>query len=228
VTEQLTRSALQVLAGLPRLRRRCVISFDNDVRVWRPEAAPAELVRDIMSARHVTGATALNTALVTALSQLGAGPGRGVIVLISDGDDVGSRMSPAEVVAAAQASRAVIYPISYAAPLSVSLSPGAGVGNRPLTAGSSVTTFNAAPRDRGPAWLARLAETTGGRVFKPGDGDVDEVLARIAAEVSAQYVVGFPPASAHTGTHKLKLSVSRKDVKIRYRPTFVVAEPVRP
>jgi VWFA-related protein len=222
-TEELTTSALRVMAQMPRLRRSCLLSFDNDVRIWHTDADPAVLARDIVAARAVNGATALNTALVTAVKQLGDGPGRAVIMLMSDGDDVGSRVTQAEALAEVQGSRATVYAFTHAAPVSMSLSPGAGVGNRPLAGGNTgVASWNAAARFSGPAYLSRLAETTGGRVFGPGDGSVAEAFERLSREVAGQYVLGFAPASGYPGLHKLKLETKRKDLRLRYRPSFVM------
>lgn len=224
--ETFTAEALRVLSALPRIRRRCLVSFDNDVRVWRAEADPAELARDIKASRAPHGATALNTALVTALGQLGDGPGRAVILLLSDGEDVGSRVSQAQALDALQRSRAVVYPLTHGAQESMSLSPGANAGSRPLSGGNTgVASWNSAVRFSGPAYLSRLAELSGGRVLRPGDGSIAEVLAHVGREIAAHYVLGFAPASLYPGAHKLKLTVARKDVKLRYRPAFVVAEP---
>jgi Ca-activated chloride channel family protein len=226
MTEKITASALRVMERLPKIRRRCLLSFDNDVRVWRPEGETAALVRDIVAARTENGATALNTAIVTALENLGDSPGRALIVLISDGEDVGSRVTQADAIAALQRSRVAVYPITHAAPVSQSLSPGAGAGQRPLAGGNTgITSFGTGSRFAGPAYLAHLAEISGGRVLGPDDGGVDEALGRLEGEVAGQYVLGFAPANVFPGLHKLKLSVTRKDARVRSRTGFVLGAP---
>jgi VWFA-related protein len=204
--QELTLSALRVLERIPRVRRRCVMSFDNDVRVWHTDVPPAAILRDMVAAQKPNGATALRTALVTGIDNLKGGTARSAIILLSDGEDVGSRLTAGEVTAALERSRVTVYPLTHAAPV------------EQWQGGTH--TAHLVQRYSGPAYLSQIASASGGRVFTPDDGDLDSALNRIVAELSSQYVLGFVP-STKRGSHKLKIKVARKDVKVRHRPSYV-------
>jgi VWFA-related protein len=203
----LTLSAIQVLDRIPRVRRRCVLSFDNDVRVWRDDAVPADLLRDMVAAQKPNGATALRTAIVTGIDNLKSNTARSAIILLSDGEDVGSRATPGDVTAALDRSRVTVYPLTHASPVDQ------WQGGTP--------SAHLVQRYSGPAFLSQIANASGGRVFTPDDGDLESALNRIVAELSSQYVLGFVPTS-RPGSHKLKIKVARKDVKVRHRPSYVL------
>jgi VWFA-related protein len=148
---------------------------------------------------------------VTALDSLSDAAPRSAIVLLSDGEDVGSRVSAAEATRALAKSRVTIYPVTH----------GAAVDQ--WQGGSH--TAHLTRQFAGPAYLSQLASASGGRVFTPDDGDLDRVLGRIVRELSSQYVLGFAPApTARAGDHKLKIRVQRKDAKIRHRPGYVLED----
>ena len=211
-TEKLTLAALQILARVPKARRACVLSFDNDVRVWRPDAEPVGLVRDIVAAARANGATALNTAIVTALQQVPDPAPRAALILLSDGEDVGSRVSAAQVLTALKQSRVTVYALNHGAETALSMPHGNGVAQ-----------WGGQHRHEGLDFLKRLADLTGGRAFTQEDGPFDPVFARILAELSSQYVLGFAPGRPDkSGEHKLKIQVSRPGVTPRYRPAYIL------
>jgi VWFA-related protein len=212
-TEKMTFQALKILERIPKLHRASVLSFDNDVRVWHADAGPGALVRDMMAARRENGATALHTALVTALEQLEAPAPRVTMILISDGEDVGSRVTANQALEALKRSHVTIYPLTHGAERPLSMPHGLGVQN-----------WGQQHRHTGGEFLRRLADMSGGRVFTPDDGDFEHAIDAILAEVASQYVLGFAPASsARAATHKLKVQVNRKDLKVRYRSSYDAA-----
>lgn len=210
-TEKMTFSALKILERIPKVKRALVLSFDNDVRVWRADAGPS-LVRDMMAARRENGATALNTALVTALQQVEDPAPRSTMILLSDGEDVGSRVTQYQAVEALKRSRVTIYPLTHGVENPLSMPHGQGVQN-----------WGQQHRHNGGDYLKRLAELTGGRVFTPDDGDVEHSIDAILGEVQAQYVLGFAPGNpGKAGSRKLKVQVNRPGVKPRYRSGYVM------
>ncbi len=210
-TEKMTFSALKILERIPKVKRALVLSFDNDVRVWRADAGPS-LVRDMMAARRENGATALNTALVTALQQVEDPAPRSTMILLSDGEDVGSRITQNQAIEALKRSRVTIYPLTHGVETPLSMPHGLGVQN-----------WGQQHRHNGGDFLKRLAELTGGRVFTPDDGDVERSIDAILGEVQAQYVLGFAPGNpGKAGSRKLKIQVNRPSVKPRYRSAYVV------
>ena len=73
--------------------------------------------------------------------------------------------------------------------------------------------------------VRQLAESTGGRAINKG-GDLKALLDGIDQDSAALYEVGFDPDSAADGKfHTLTVKIpSRKDVKLRYRTSYLYSE----
>jgi VWFA-related protein len=130
--------------------------------------------------------------------------GRKTIVLITDGDDVGSIATDAKAIQAAQEADAVIYGIRYLDPA--------------FAARRAGRIF-----DTGLDALTRLSEPTGGRTFdamrKQG---LDAAFDEIGEEMRHQYGLGFTPegpAGRHE-FHKLEVRLRRNGLKARARSGY--------
>jgi VWFA-related protein len=76
---------------------------------------------------------------------------------------------------------------------------------------------------RAHAFLAALAEATGGRVFQPhASKDLAAIYQSILDELGSQYVIGYVSDNpARDGKfRKITLEAKRPDVKLRYRPGY--------
>ena len=151
-----------------------VVNFNETVSLGLPDAIrftnrPDELARAIAKA-PVTGQTALYDAVLMAQGRLQTGTrDKKVLIVISDGGDNRSRHSLEEVVKMARQSSALIYTIGI---------------------------FDDSDADRNPAVLRRLAGTTGGEAFFPGElNDVVPICERIARDIRNQYTLGYVPSS---------------------------------
>lgn len=110
------------------------------------------------------------------------GPGRRVVLLITDGVDTSSRVKSDKAIEAALQSEVVVYAV--------------GVGDD--------RNFDGV--DKGP--LRKLTSRTGGRAFFPGKiKELTEIFIRVSRELTSQYVLTFAaPSGARDGTfHKLKI-----------------------
>jgi VWFA-related protein len=82
------------------------------------------------------------------------------------------------------------------------------------------------------ARLQRMAEVTGGQAFFPlSMRDLDSVYGKVAAEIDAQYSMGYVSANTRTdGTwRKVEVKVTRpglKDVRVRTRQGYFA--PLKP
>ena len=135
-------------------------------------------------------------------------PGRKVLVLFTDGDDNASRVNSAELMRLLRASDVVVYSIACQ-------------GERP----------NSMEGVRAHAFLASLAETSGGRVFTPySSRQLPAIHQSILEELGSQYVLGYvPDNSARDGRwRKLAIVVNRPGVRLRYRPGYVVPKEETP
>ena len=118
----------------------------------------------------IAGKTALYDAIFHALANLEKGSrDKKVLIVISDGGDNASTVKLRDVLRRAAESGALLYTIGI---------------------------FNEEDPDRNPGVLRRLARTTGGEAFMPGEyGNVVEICERIARDLRAQYTIGYVPAS---------------------------------
>jgi VWFA-related protein len=149
--------------------------------------------------------------------------GRKAIVVLTDGQDTGSKHSLAETIEAAQGADAPVYTISSQPPILKRavrglppLTPGAAIG-RAAGAGMQAA-INAA----GKSHLHRLAEETGAAYFDV-EKDLSNVFQQIEEELRHLYVLSFTlPESDRDGKfHKLEVKSSRADVKVRARVGYI-------
>jgi VWFA-related protein len=79
---------------------------------------------------------------------------------------------------------------------------------------------------RGKAYLQELADTTGGRVFRPEStpGGLTAAFEGIAEELRRQYNIGYYPQNeAQAGQRKqIKVRVNRPNVAVRARDSYIV------
>jgi VWFA-related protein len=107
-----------------------------------------------------------------------------------------------------RASDVVVYPIAFQ-------------GERP----------NSMEGVRAHAFLASLAEMSGGRVFTPHSSQqLPAIYESILEELGNQYVLGYvPDNSARDGRwRKLAVVVKRPGLRLRYRPRYVVPKEETP
>jgi VWFA-related protein len=117
------------------------------------------------------------------------------MVLITDGDDQGSKVTRQAAIEAAQKADAVIYSIFYA---------NYGYGS-----------------DEGA--LKRLSEETGGKVFSVrGRTTLEDIFREIQEEMRSQYSISYAPINGvKDGTYrKIDFKMSNKDYKVQARKGY--------
>ncbi len=131
--------------------------------------------------------------------------GRKALVLITDGNDYGSRLDLKQAVAAAHKVDAIIYSVLYLDRGFYYRAGGAGmVGG--FGSGSA---------------LKKLSEDTGGRMYevgrkKPLQGVYDE----IQQELRSQYSLGFTPARSGPGFRRLRILPRNRDLRVQARQGY--------
>ncbi|MGB8654658.1 MAG: VWA domain-containing protein, partial [Candidatus Acidiferrales bacterium] len=116
------------------------------------------------------------------------------IVILSDAEDTGSRISLKDAIEAAQRSDAVIHVLLI----------------RDFGATSGV----------GPGVARQMADDTGGRVIDiRGEKSLDKAFDEITEELRFQYVLGYYSSNdKHDGTfRKIHVDVNRPDMKVLAR-----------
>jgi VWFA-related protein len=125
--------------------------------------------------------------------------GRKVIILLTDGEDQGSREKLQSALEAAQRSDLIIYSIEVSDRMYY---PARGM----FYSGDSV--------------LKKLSDDTGGRVIEvKANRDVSRAFDEIANELRTQYLLGYVPSNArhNGGFRKIQVKVPNQDYKIQAR-----------
>jgi Ca-activated chloride channel family protein len=145
--------------------------------------------------------TRLYDALDFGLDALQEAKERKVILVLTDGDDYGSRKGSNDILDRARAEEVMVYVI-----------------------GLESDYFNGAQRvqtrpDRG---LKRIAEETGGGYFVlEKSSELGATFTRVAQELHSQYVLGFAPANLDNKIHRLTTKVKRQGMTARARRSYV-------
>jgi Ca-activated chloride channel family protein len=149
--------------------------------------------------------TRLYDAVDYSINELKTVDGRKVVLVFTDGEDTGSRMSSGDVTERSRIDEVMVYSV--------------GMENEYLNGNQRVRTSP----DRG---LRRLSDETGGGFFmlKLKD-DLGSTFTRIAQELHSQYVMGFSPESLDNKVHKLEVRVKRPGMTARARKSYVAAPP---
>jgi VWFA-related protein len=157
--------------------------------------------------------------------------GRKAIIVLSDGDDHGSKESLASSIEAAQRADTIIYAIYFKgedhgggggrSPLGGGGFPGMGGGGRGGggggypgggggRGGGNRGGGNGGDRVDGKKVLQRMCDETGGRLFEvKGKETVATIYTQIAEELRSQYRIGYTPtaADATDGYHRIDLTI---------------------
>lgn len=186
-----------------------ILSFDTDVNLLADFTEdPAVLSRAIHHAEinvdasgiggtagtvpQRSGGTNLYDAVYLAChDKLGGEAGRKAIVILTDAEDTGSKMSLGDAIEAAQRANAVIHVLL-------------------------IRDFGASDGS-GPGVASKMASETGGRVINVhNENSLEKAFDVISEELRAQYVLGYYPVNAARDGRfrKIKVEVARPDVRV--------------
>ena len=209
-----------------------LISFDVDIELMQDLTDSQKLLGAALNKLRVQGSRAglhpgpvptsrrpVGTALFDAVylaadEMMTPQVGRKALVLISDGNDYGSRMKREDAIAAAQRADVVVYGVRYYDNQFYNRSMGTG------RRGSSTISLGGGG---GSSTLKKLAKETGGSMFEvKRKTSLDEIYQQIQDELRSQYSIGYrsdgdPIAS---GFRTIKLIPKRKDVKVQTRSGY--------
>jgi len=195
-------AAIKFLNSLSEAQDFTLVDFDTEVRVARFSQAEFPRLVERLRNRKADGYTALWDALGVYLDGASMQDGRKILVLYTDGGDNASNINFNELLDLLKASDVTVYAIGFLEhqPVSVKMDQ----------------------RLR----LQRIAELTGGQAFFPVSmKDLDGVYQKVAAEIDAQYTLGYLSTNAkQDGTwRKVEIKLARpglKDVKVRTRQGY--------
>ena len=187
------------------------------------------------------GGTALYDAIFLACDEIQKKQtGRKAIVVLSDGEDRGSKETMNEAVESAQKAETVVYTIYIGGhEESSGYNPGMGRhggmgggypgggypgGGYP---GGGYPRGGNYPRQQenrpnGKKIMQEIADQTGGRYFEAKKKDsVDDDYAQIAEELRTQFMLGYtPPKDQTSGYHSIHLTTKKKDMTVQTRQGY--------
>ncbi|HEY6358071.1 MAG TPA: VWA domain-containing protein [Vicinamibacterales bacterium] len=191
-----------VIRLLPFDRAR-ITNFDDKI-VTSPAFTPDrdELIRYIHEDVGYGNGTRLWDAVDDSMTKLASVQGRRVVLLFTDGDDEGSRLSTFDAVTRrAESEDFMIYSI--------------GLESHVL----GITTHP----DKG---IRRLADATGGGYFELKEADdLDSTFTRVAEELHRQYVLGFTPEVLDGKLHRVDVRVRQPGMSVRARKSYLASKP---
>src|SRR5579862_1951371 len=149
---------------------------------------------------NAPGTLLYDAVYLSAHDMLSKETGRKAMILLTDGQDEGSRLKIQEAIEAAQKADAIVYVLLCA--------------DRGFYGGFGYS---------GESEMRKLTEQTGGRVINVGNNfdKLRDAFDQIAAELRSQYNVGFTPTNTnHDGTYR-KLEIKNKqNYKIQARSGY--------
>src|SRR6202140_1375307 len=191
------------------------------------------------SGSHRGGGTLLYDAVYLASNELmKKQQGRKALIILSDGDDRGSKGSLQSAIEAAQRADTVVYSILFADKNRESGFGGPGGGGMgrhgggwpgggfPGGGGGGGRGGGRNPQERhvdGKKILDQISKETGGRMYEVSKKQaIDQIYDSIAEELRTQYNLGYTPdkGNAETGYHKISLLTKQKDLAVQTREGY--------
>lgn len=187
----------------PAADQVALFTFDKEIRQETPFTGDTESIRRGLDNPAGWGLTSLYDAVADTAKQLGTRPAeRRAVVVITDGVDTSSTLSPADVSALASGIDVPVYIISVMQP----------VRRR---------TDSDANGD-----LSDLAYWTGGDLHvATAPAQTDKAVGALIGELRQQYFLAIE-SSAGAGWYRLDVTTTRRDLTVRTRSGYFSATPV--
>ncbi len=189
---EVQRVVMGFLRGLLRPRDRAFIEiFSDQPEVLAPFTADFATLENALLALYADRSTALYDAVIMGLFQFSGVRGRNAIVVLTDGEDTGSKNDFATVLDYAQRRGVTIYTVAVDLPATKVMA----------------------------RWqLRRLAEVTGGKsFFLSGKADLEEVYRDIDRELRSQYQLAYTSSTTAPADQLRKVAVEVADRKLKVR-----------
>ncbi|HTK28049.1 MAG TPA: VWA domain-containing protein [Vicinamibacterales bacterium] len=204
-------AAEHVLSWLdPQRDEAGIFTFDTRLDEVVPFTAGLKTLPESLASIQPFGATSLHDAIARTAERAGQREGRRrAVVVLTDGSDNWSRMSPPEVSAVASAIDVPVYIFGVVS----------SIDNPSEDIATDAAAHSALA---GP--LADLASWTGGHVFvssTPGQRSL--AARRIVDELRHQYLIAFE-SSGSPGWHPLVVRARDKDLTVRARSGYIAGQ----
>lgn len=186
-----------------------LFAFDSRLREVAPFSVDTRALKGALGEVDPFGATSLHDAIAAAAERVASRPmARRAVVVLTDGIDTASRLTPAQVSAKAAAIDVPVYIIAVVLPIDDPGSDRATPGAR-RTAPASIGT------------VEDLARWTGGALYYSSTSASAYQAARaVVDELRHLYLIAFEPG-ASPGWHPIEIRTSQKDFVVRTRGGYV-------
>ncbi|HVQ41928.1 MAG TPA: VWA domain-containing protein [Vicinamibacterales bacterium] len=194
-----------VLRLLPADRAR-IVGFDDKMR-WSPgfTSDRDKLIDYLRTGMQFGNATRLWDAMYEGLGVLKEEDLRKVVLVLSDGEDTGSRLGGDDVLVKAQDDHVMVYTI--------------GLRNRFFNGAQWVTS----QPDR---TLKKTSAQTGGGWFElTRTTELNSTFSKIADELHRQYLLAISPTTNDGKAHVLNVRVKTPGMTARARQSYIAASP---
>jgi Ca-activated chloride channel homolog len=213
-TRDARQAIRQLLAWLqPGKDESALFTFDRDLRQLTPFTDDPNIIDRALNTDEPFGLTALHDAIAATARVVAAHGGtQRAVVVVTDGVDTGSHLTPAQVSGIASGIDVPVYVIAVVSPLD---HPG---GER------AVAPASASPLSGS---LLDLARWTGGDLFivsAPAHASI--AARRMLNELRHQYLIAFEPGTK-PGWHALELRTRDRGYRVLARSGYI-AGPTRP
>jgi Ca-activated chloride channel family protein len=185
-----------------------LFAFDSRLHEVAPFTVDTRALQGALGEVDPFGATSLHDAIADTAKKISERANRRrAIVVLTDGIDTASRLTPAEVSGIASEIDVPVYVIAVVLPIDnpdASGRPGGG---------------DAAPAEVGT--IRELAAWTGGELFYASTpSDTSKVARQVVRELRQQYLIAFEP-SGGAGWHPIEIRTTRKNLTVRARGGYI-------
>ena len=158
--------------------------------------------------------------------------GRKALIILSDGDDRGSKETLGSAIESAQRANTVVYSILFKDDEPFGARGGNGGGGWGGHGGGGGHRYpQQEQRPDGKKILERISKETGGRLFEVSKKlTVDQIYDQLALELRAQYILGYVPDKSPNSAdyRKIHLATKQKDLAVQARDGYYAEQPASP
>ncbi len=192
-----------------------LFAFDSRLREVAPFSVDTRVLKGALGEVDPFGATSLHDAISAAAERVATRPmPRRAVVVLTDGIDTASRLTPAQVSAKAAAIDVPVYIIATVLPIDDPGSDRATPGSKRLAPASIGT-------------IEDLARWTGGALYYSSSSASAYQAARaVIDELRHLYLIAFEPG-AEPGWHPIEVRIPQKDFVVRTRGGYVAGPSTR-
>jgi VWFA-related protein len=202
-------AAHHVLSSLEHGRDEAALfAFDSRLHEVAPFTVDTRTLQGALGEVDPFGATSLHDAIADTAKRISErANGRRAIIVLTDGLDTASRLTPAEVSGIASEIDVPVYVIAVVLPIDHPADDGEPVRAKEVPA--SVGT------------IRELAAWTGGELhYASTPADTSRVARQVVRELRQQYLIAFEPG-AGAGWHPIEIRTTKKNLTVRARGGYV-------